>query len=86
MKRAIINSVCECQARLHAELNEHKLVEKGWVTGLRGNVEVSPAHTIGPEHKEFYVAWLCPQCGRNTLRSFNTGALVFENVEAQPAS
>ena len=86
MKRAIIHSVCECQARLHAELNEHKFVKRGWVTTLRGSVEVSPAHSIGPEQKEFYVAWLCPQCGRNTLRSFNTGALVFEAIEEQASA
>jgi hypothetical protein len=32
--------------------------------------EIAPAHSINAECLRFDVAWLCPFCGRNTLRSF----------------
>ena len=86
MKRATISSVCECQSRLHAYLNEERLVEKGWVTTPRGVDEKSPAHSIDASKPEFYVAWLCPYCGRNTMRSFKAEALVYQVVDASSAA
>lgn len=80
MKRARIFSACECQARLGAELDAHKAVVKGWATDLRRHKnENAPAHSIHPEQTRFDVAWLCPFCTRNTLRSFETSGLVWRD-------
>ena len=70
-----LSSVCECQALLSAELGEDRLVLRGWAA-RRGAREPAPANTIGEPADRFDVAWHCPLCGRNTLRSFHEGALV----------
>lgn len=88
MKRATIHSVCECQARLGAELDEHKHVHRGWARDIRRRTErPAPAHSIRPEAEVFDVAWFCPFCIRNTLRSFDTSGLAFRKLpESEPAS
>jgi predicted RNA-binding Zn-ribbon protein involved in translation (DUF1610 family) len=76
MNQATIQSRCECQARLWASLNQQRLVTTGWATELRRNrQEPCTAHSINADQEQFQVAWLCPFCGRNTLRSFYAGAL-----------
>jgi len=78
VKRATVLSACECQARLGAELDEHKHVVRGWAQDLkRGKAETAPAHSIGADEDRFDVAWLCPFCIRNTLRSFDRSALAW---------
>lgn len=73
MKRFQAKSRCECQAILTADLNDQRFVLEGAASrhGLR---ERAPAHSIhtGSSHR-FDVAWACPFCGRNTLRSFYDG-------------
>jgi hypothetical protein len=68
-----IQTVCECQALLEAELNEERQVLSGWAS-YRGVREHAPANTLGGGDR-FDVAWKCPWCGRNTLRTFHLGAL-----------
>jgi hypothetical protein len=70
-----IQTVCECQALLEAELNEERQVLHGFAR--RGAERVSaPANSIfGADPARFDVAWKCPLCGRNSLRSFYVDAL-----------
>jgi hypothetical protein len=68
-----VTSRCECQAKLEATLDEHHQVLEGRAT--RGSSShKAPAHLIGGGER-FDLGWLCPYCGRNTLRSFHVGAL-----------
>ena len=77
-----VTSRCECQAALSATLDENHFATSG-VARRAGRNENAPAHSIGAksESGRFDVAWLCPYCGRNTLRTFDVGALV-----ARPAT
>jgi hypothetical protein len=78
VKTATIRSVCECQARLCAELDEHHHVLKGWAKDLRRKESrVAPAHAIYPDRERFDVAWFCPFCVRNTLRSFDASGIAY---------
>lgn len=74
MNRFAVESRCECQARLNAILDEkHHVIE---ATARRGgDREIAPAHSINAHLERFDVAWLCPFCGRNTLRTFDAGGL-----------
>jgi hypothetical protein len=74
-----VRSLCECQATLTANLDadRHVLEARASLHGAREN---APAHSIGADRERFDVGWLCPFCGRNTLRSFDAGAF-----DAQPA-
>jgi hypothetical protein len=78
MKTATIQSVCECQAVLGAELDANRLVMRGWARDRgRGREDRAPAHSIGASAHRFDVAWACPFCVRNVLRSFDGSALVW---------
>jgi len=69
-----VHSRCECQATLQATLDEHRHVLSG--TASRGSSsETAPAHSIGAQNDRFDIGWLCPYCGRNTLRTFDSTAL-----------
>jgi hypothetical protein len=84
VKIASIRSVCECQAALGAELDERRLVLRGWAKNHRsGKVETSPAHSIHAANAKFQVGWQCPFCTRNTLRSFEAGALAYAEAPAK---
>jgi len=74
MSRFVISSRCECQAILSATLDEHRHVVEGWAK-RRGASERAPAHSIHADLDRFDVGWLCPLCGRNTLRTFHIGAM-----------
>jgi hypothetical protein len=70
----VAHSRCECQASLSAQLTEQRFV----VTGSayrEGKRESAPAHSIHPENEVFDIGWLCPFCGRNTMRTFAGSAL-----------
>lgn len=88
MKSAIIHSVCECQARLSAEIDEERQVLHGWARDRRrGKQEVAPAHLVGEQGERFDVAWACPFCIRNQLRSFDVGGLSYtESAAEAPAA
>jgi hypothetical protein len=75
-----IQSVCECQALLEADLDEDRQVVHGWAHVRGHERELAPANSIGAANERFDVAWQCPICGRNSLRSFYAGAL--ERVSA----
>jgi len=84
MRQAEIRTRCECQADLVATLNEqHLVLEAAAIHPVDGTREVAPAHTIHPENPRFDVGWLCPLCGRNTIRSFFADALPYRDVEAK---
>ena len=74
MSASSIQSRCECQATLSATLDDEHHVLHGEAR-LRGARERAAAHSIGADGERFDVAWLCPFCNRNTLRTFHVGAL-----------
>ncbi len=82
MKQATIRSRCECESQLEAILDEHRYVLAGFAIGPDRVRERAPAHSIDAKHTRFDVGWLCPYCGRNTLRSFAADALTW--IEADP--
>lgn len=73
MSQSRVQSRCECQATLTAALDEKRHV-LGGEAKLRGIAERAAAHSIGADGDRFDVAWLCPFCNRNTLRTFHVGA------------
>ena len=79
MKIARVESRCECQAQLVAELDESRTVVRGFVKDRERNRElVAPANAtkqIGD--KQVDVGWSCPMCTRNTLRTFNVETLSY---------
>ena len=74
MSQWSISTRCECQATLSAVLDEKRHVLTGQASRRRAK-ERAAAHSIHAENERFDVAWLCPFCGRNTLRTFHVGAL-----------
>lgn len=74
MSQYSVSSRCECQALLTATLDENRKVVTGSAS-RSGERDVAPAHTMSDTGEHFDVAWACPHCGRNTLRSFHIGAL-----------
>lgn len=74
MSRYLVTSRCECQAQLSAELDDQHHVLSGY-SSRGGARESAPAHSINAAQDRFDIGWLCSFCGRNTLRSFYTGAL-----------
>ena len=70
----MVQSKCECQATLIATLDEQCQVLSG-MARQSGLEESAPAHSIGAPLDRFDIAWLCPFCGRNTLRTFYAGAI-----------
>lgn len=83
MKTAIVESVCECQARLYAQLDEHRRVARGWAR-QRGREHSAPANSIRPEHESFNIGWMCPFCTRNTLRAFSAAMLSYREENPPP--
>jgi hypothetical protein len=78
VKTAAIQSVCECQAKLGAELDEQRHVVRGWAKNQRsGKILVAPAHSIGADAARFNVGWACPFCTRNQLRAFEAAGLAY---------
>lgn len=85
MKVAKAQSRCECQATLIAEVDEQGRVLSGAVI-QHGVREKAPANAMGAGQARFDIGWLCPVCGRNTLRSFELGGLTFEERPSEKAS
>ena len=79
MKIARVESRCECQAELVAELNEAHSVVRGFVIDrARGRELQAPANaTKKIADKQVDVGWSCPVCTRNTLRTFNLETLSY---------
>jgi hypothetical protein len=65
----VLQTRCECQATLFAELADDGCVLSGYAARA-GKRETAPAHSIGKDNVNFDVGWLCPYCGRNVLRTF----------------
>jgi hypothetical protein len=83
MRTATVRSVCECQARLEAVLDEQRNVVHGSARRLpREPAETAPASVLG-KGATFQVGWFCPFCIRNTLRAFHVSALSWRE-EAAP--
>jgi hypothetical protein len=78
VQKTTINSVCECQAGLFAELDPQRHVLRGWARDARReDTQVAPAHTIDADSATFAVGWSCPFCVRNTLRRFDATMLTW---------
>lgn len=77
MKTALVQSVCECQARLSAELDEQCRTLRGSAR-LRTRELPAPANSVRGTGHALNVGWACPFCTRNTLRSFDASALVYQ--------
>ena len=86
MKVTRVHSKCECQVNLCAELDEARVVLRGWAVDARKVELAAPANSIGAERERFDVGWACPFCTRNTLRSFSASALTFRDADAKIAS
>jgi hypothetical protein len=84
MNRFQATSRCECQALLTAILDEKRHVVEGSASHL-GVKERAPAHSMHAELEHFDLGWLCPFCGRNTLRTFYAGALRPATGPTEPA-
>jgi len=82
MKSAIVESPCECQAKLYAELDEERHALRGWARDSRGRERPAPATAMHAQNGRFDVGFLCPFCTRNTLRSFEAEALAFRESPA----
>lgn len=74
MSQHSVSSRCECQANLTATLDENRNVIAGSAS-RGGSREVAPAHKMASSGEHFDIAWACPYCGRNTLRSFHADAI-----------
>lgn len=85
MKTATIETPCECQGRLKALVDEQGRVSHGTARLGRGDPENAPATCMNPGAQQLRVGWLCPLCGRNTLRTFDRGALAFSESGAAAA-
>ena len=80
MKVATVHSVCECQAKLEADLGEDLRVVAGRAQRSRSEKpETAPANFMG-KGEVFQVGWFCPFCVRNTLRSFSVTGLAWRDV------
>ncbi len=77
MKTASVQTPCECQGSLEAIVDEAGIVLSGSACVGKGEREVAPATAIDAGKEQFQVGWLCPLCGRNTVRSFCVSALVY---------
>lgn len=76
MKQATLQSRCECQTRLRAQVSESGTVLGGTAI-FQGQSYDAPATGMNVGHSQFQVGWLCTFCGRNVVRSFYRGALEF---------
>lgn len=83
MKVALVQSVCECEARLGAELDEQRRVVRGFARDPRRKQELpAPANAMGIARPVFEVGWACPFCTRNVLRSFDGSGLAYREQRA----
>lgn len=81
MKQALAQTRCECQSTLIAAIGEDATVLRG-IARTRtdaGVVETkAPANVVRKyAGGGLDVGFLCPHCGRNTMRTFHMGSLVF---------
>ena len=86
MKTAVVESKCECQARLVAELDEQRRVLRGTARDARGRERLAPANSMLIDRPRFDVGFMCPFCTRNTLRSFEAEALVYRETHGERPS
>ena len=86
MKVTRVHSKCECEVNLCAELDEARIVLRGWAIDARKVELAAPANSIGADRERFDVGWACPFCTRNTLRSFTASALSFREADAKQTS
>ena len=79
MKSATVESRCECEAKLVAELDEGHRVLRGTAKDSRGRERLAPATSMNPDGVRFDVGFMCPFCTRNVLRSFEADALAYRS-------
>jgi hypothetical protein len=90
MKTAKVRSVCECQAFLRADLDEHLNVVSGSCEDSRGRVIKAPASKAFVSKGQTGISFACPVCSRNVLRTFSLAKLAWvegeANGQAQPGN
>ena len=77
MKSATVESKCECQAKLVAELDDERRVLRGSARDSRGRERLAPATAMHAKNGRFDVGFQCPFCTRNVLRSFEAEGLSY---------
>jgi hypothetical protein len=77
MKSATIESRCECEAKLVAEIDEERHVLHGSAKDYRGRERLAPANAMNVTNPRFDVGFQCPFCTRNVLRSFEAEGLSY---------
>jgi hypothetical protein len=80
MKVATVESRCECEAKLSADLDEERRAVRGWAKDVRGRERLAPATAMHGEGARFDVGFMCPFCTRNVLRSFEADALAYRSL------
>ncbi|HSC86932.1 MAG TPA: hypothetical protein VLC09_06660 [Polyangiaceae bacterium] len=80
MKIARVQSRCECQATLLADVDEAGRVVGGWAKKGKSEPESAPATAIHAGSDQFQIGWLCPECNRNTVRSIFRGSLLYRDT------
>ena len=79
MKSALVESKCECEAKLVAELDEERRVLRGTAKDSRGRERLAPATAMHSQNGRFDVGFMCPFCTRNVLRSFEADGLAYRS-------
>jgi hypothetical protein len=79
MKTATVESRCECEAKLVAELDEQCRALRGSARDSRGRERLAPATASPVENARFDVGFQCPFCTRNVLRSFEADGLAYRS-------
>lgn len=82
MKVAQLQSRCECEATLRCQVTDQGQVLSGSMSA-RGKTESAPAmrvSSMSSSKGQLDVGFLCPFCGRNTLRVFDLKGAVFTDA------
>lgn len=81
---ATVSSRCECQASLQASVDDQGVVRAGSAGQGSSDRTTAPAQVVarrdGPTDSYWDVAWLCPFCGRNVLRTVARSSLSFSEI------
>jgi len=71
-----VRTLCECQACLVAEVDEHLNVISGWCEDSRKRFSVAPASKAFVSGQQVGISFSCPACTRNVLRTFSLAKLL----------
>jgi len=77
MKTTQVRTLCECQACLVAEIDEHLNVISGSCEDSRKRKTVAPASKTFVSGQQVGISFSCPACTRNVLRTFSLAKLLW---------